>query len=305
MRLPRRRPAADDPAVRTDPGRVELHARNVAFGWAATPLHWMPLDPIASHLISALTLLLPEGERMFCATFAEALPLIKDEKLRTDVLGFIGQESMHAETHDKAIAEFLEGNGIDAKPFVDQMEFIFRRVLGPRPELGELAQRQYLLERLAVISGLEHMFAFLGDWVINADLESFDADPDMLDLYRWHGAEEVEHRNVAHDVAVYFEMGYTRRNLAMVIAFASLVVFLVRGTKYLVHEDDSLDEPGYPRVVGRIFGSMFRGSLPTVPMLVKSLALCLQPGYTPDAVGSTGQALAYLAKSPAARAAAS
>lgn len=299
------RKAIDDPAAQADAGRVDLHARNVAFDWASTPLHWMPLDPIASHLISALTLLLPEGERMFCATFAEALPLIKDEKLRKDVLGFIGQESMHAETHDKAIAEFLEGNGIDPAPFVGQMEFIFRAVLGPRPELGELAQRQYLLERLAVISGLEHMFAFLGDWVINADLESFGADPDMLDLYRWHGAEEVEHRNVAHDVAVYFEMGYTRRNLAMVVAFASLIVFLVRGTKYLVHEDDSLADRGYIGVVGRLFGSMFRGSVPSVPVLVKSLALCLRPGYSPDMVGSTGQALAYLATSPAARAVAS
>ena len=305
MRLLNRGTKADDPIVQTDPGKVELHARNVKFGWAATPLHWMQLDPIASHLISSLTLLLPEGERMFCSTFSEALPLIKDEKLRKDILGFIGQESMHAETHDKAIGEFLQGNGIDSKPFTDQMEFIFRKVLGPRPEFGEVAQRQYLLERLAVISGLEHMFAFLGDWVVNADLESFDADPDMLDLYRWHGAEEVEHRNVAHDVAVYFDMGYARRNTAMVIAFASLLVFLVRGTKYLVHEDDSLDNPGYLGVIGRVFGSMYRGSLPTVPMLVKTLAICLKPGYTPDSVGSTAQALAYLAKSPAARAAAS
>jgi len=289
----------------TDPGKVDLHARNVHFSWANTPLHWMPLEPIASHLISSLTMLLPEGERMFCATFAEALPLIKDEKLRQDILGFIGQESMHAETHDKAIYEFLEGNGIDPQPYVKHVEYLFRKILGPRPELNEVAQRQYLLERLAVISGLEHMFAFLGDWIVNADLEKFGADPDMLDLYRWHGAEEVEHRNVAHDVAMYFDMGYTRRNLAMVIAVGSLLAFLVRGTKFLVHQDETMDNPGYPVLIGRVLGSMYRGGLPSVPMLVKSLALCLKPGYTPDDVGNTAQALAYLAKSPAARAAAS
>ena len=293
------------PDTETDPGRVALHARNVRFAWASTPLQWMPLDPIASHLTSSLTLLLPEGERMFCETFAEALPLIKDEQLRQDVLGFIGQESMHAQTHDSAIREFLEGNGIDAKPFVAQAEYVFRTILGPRPEFGEIARDQYLLERLAIISGLEHMFAFLGDWVINADLEKFGADPDMLDLYRWHGAEEVEHRNVAHDVAVYFDMGYVRRNTAMVIGVLCLLMFLVRGTKFLAHQDEAMDNPGYVRILGRVFASMYRGSLPTLPMIARSLATCLRPGYTPELVGNTAQALAYLASSPAARAAAS
>ncbi|TSE00126.1 metal-dependent hydrolase [Skermania sp. ID1734] len=288
-----------------DPGKVDVHARNVSFDWRNTPLHWMALDPVASHLISALTLLLPEGERMFCAAFTEALPLIADEKLREDVLGFIGQESMHARTHDKAIEEFLEGNGIDVRPFVAHAEYIFRTILGPRTELGPVAQRQYLLERLAVISGLEHMFAFLGDWIINADLERFGADPAMLDLYRWHGAEEVEHRNVAHDVAEYFDMSYTRRNLAMVIAVFSLLLFLIRGAKFLTHEDPALDKPGYPRMLWRIVGSMRRGALPSFSMIGRSLAHCLKPGYSPEVVGNTAQALAYLATSPAARAAAS
>ncbi|MFH5210468.1 metal-dependent hydrolase [Antrihabitans spumae] len=289
----------------TDPGKVDLHARNVTFDWADTPLHWMPDEPTASHLISALTLLLPEGERMFCATFTEALPLIKDQKLREDVLGFIGQESMHAETHDKVIWEFLAAHDIDARSFVDHVEYLFRRIIGPRPGIRPAAQQQYLVERLAVISGLEHMFAFLGDWIINADLEKFGGEPRMLDLYRWHGAEEVEHRHVAHDVAEYFEVGYFRRNTTMVLGVASLLIFVVRGTKYLTNEDPSMDNPGYAKTLARVFGAMYRGALPTLPMIGKSLLLCLKPGYSPESVGNTAQALAYLAKSPAARAAAS
>src|SRR5699024_7156883 len=82
------------------PGRVDLRARDVHHDWSSTALHRIPDDPVASHAIGALNFLLPEGERMFCATFHELLPLRGDEALRRDVLGFIGQESMHAETHE-------------------------------------------------------------------------------------------------------------------------------------------------------------------------------------------------------------
>lgn len=86
----------------TDPGKVELHARNVNFDLSTTPLHWIPGQPVASNFITVLNLLLPEGERWFVQTFNEALPMIKDEALAVDMRGFIGQEAMHAEAHDHA-----------------------------------------------------------------------------------------------------------------------------------------------------------------------------------------------------------
>ena len=116
----------------TDPGKVELHARNVEFDLSQTPLHWIPDHPVASNFITVLNLLLPEGERWFVETFNEALPMVKDEELAADMRGFIGQEAMHAEAHDLAVEEWLNRHGIDAKPYTDQMEWIFRRVLGPR-----------------------------------------------------------------------------------------------------------------------------------------------------------------------------
>ncbi|MBY8858528.1 metal-dependent hydrolase [Nocardia sp. CA2R105] len=289
----------------TDPGEVALHARNVQFDWRDTPLHWMPDEPIASHVINALNLLLPEGERMFVLAFSEALALVQDEKLREQMLGFIGQESMHAETHNVVLHEVLTAHGIAVDAYVRQMEFLFRKTLGPRPGQGAAAQFQTLVERIGFIATLEHFFAYLGDWVLNADLERFGADPRVLDLFRWHGAEEVEHRHVAHDVAQYFEVGYLRRSALMLIVFPIFLTLLLRGTKYLVHEDPSLPNMRYPRLVLRVFGAMWRGALPGVPSLLWSAATVLRPGYDPGTVGSTAQAVAYLAKSPAAQAMAS
>ncbi|RBO88286.1 metal-dependent hydrolase [Nocardia puris] len=293
-----------DPRPDVDPGEVALHARNVQFDWADTPLHWMADEPIASHLINSLNLLLPEGERMFCAAYAEALPYVKDEKLREAMLGFIGQESMHAETHDKVLHEVLAANGIDPMPYVRQAEYLFRKTLGPKSVEGR-AQRQVMVERLAFIACLEHFFAFLGDWVLNAELEKFGADPRVADLFRWHGAEEVEHRHVAHDVAVYFGAGFVRRSALMTIVFPIFLALVFRGTKYMVHQDPSLPDLGYPRLLKRVLGSMWRGALPGVPSLLWSAVSTFNPRYTPESVGSTAQAVAYLAASPAARAVAS
>ncbi|WP_016890215.1 metal-dependent hydrolase [Mycobacteroides abscessus] len=288
--------------IETDPGRGEIQPRKVVFDWAKTPLHWMRRDPTASHVYSALNMMLPAGEGMICQTLTEALPLIADEKLRRDVLGFLGQESVHSASHDKATVDFLQAHGINTEPFVAQGEYLYGKLFGPRPLLSARASQQYLLDRLAVSASLEHLFAFLGDWALNADLEKFDPDPMMLDLYRWHGAEEVEHRHVVHDVTQYFEVGYLRRNIAFLLTWTGLLIFMTRGAKFLTHADPSLDNPGYLRTVARLTASMLRGSLPAAPTLLRSLALCLRPGYSPEAVGDTAQALAYLATSPAARA---
>lgn len=295
-------PKRDRRAV-TEPGEVALHARNVQFDWADTALHWMPAEPIASHVLNALNLLLPEGERMFILTYNEALPLVKDEKLREAMIGFIGQESMHAETHAGSFEQVLVANGVDVASYQEQMQYLFRKSLGPREGQSEIEQRQTLVERLGMIASLEHFFAFLGDWVLNADLEKFGADPRMLDLFRWHGAEEVEHRNVAHDVAEYFGIGYLRRGALMLIVFPTFIYLMIRGTKYLVRQDPALPDLGYPRIIKRVFGAMWRGSLPGLPSLLWSGLSTFKPAYTPESVGSTAQAVAYLAQSPAARAA--
>lgn len=299
MSLLRRLAPRPDPG----PGAVALHARAVSFDWTATPLHWMPREPVASHLINTLNLLLPEGERMFCATYGEALPLVRDDRLREAMLGFVGQEAVHADTHEKVLHEVLAAAGIDPAPYLRQAEFLFRRTLGPR-ETGAVARAQLLVERLTVIACLEHFFAYLGDWVLNADLEGFDADPRMADLYRWHGAEEVEHRHVAHDVAVYFGAGYLRRAAVMTLVFPVFLLLLLRGTRFLVHQDPALPDLRYPALLARIGGAMWRGALPGVPSLLRSAASTFVPGYDPAGVGSTAQAVAYLAQSPAARAAA-
>ncbi|MDT0305879.1 metal-dependent hydrolase [Streptomyces sp. DSM 44917] len=280
-----------------------LTPRDVEFDWSRLPMHWVPGEPLPTHVMNVLHLLLPEGERWFVRTFKQALPLIRDEELREQVLGFIGQEAVHAEAH-QGVLEYLLAKDLDPAPFVRQVEYLFRRVLGERPGLPGRRAREHLLERVAMIAAIEHFTAFLGDWILNAEaLDRAGADPTMLDLLRWHGAEEVEHRSVAFDLLRHLDPRYLRRVRPMLTAGPVMLLLWVRGTRFLMANDPEL--PGRARPTWRGYlDAARRGVLPHLAPLSRSAARYLRADYHPSQEGSTRQAIAYLATSPAARAAA-
>ncbi|MEV6106627.1 metal-dependent hydrolase [Streptomyces sp. NPDC051940] len=279
-----------------------LTPRDVHFDWDALPLHWIPREPLATNVVNVLHLLLPEGERWFVRVFQQAIPLIEDEELRTRVLGFTGQEAVHAEAH-QGVLDHLAAHGVRIEPYIAHVEYLFRRILGDRPGLGRRRERAYLVERVAIIAGIEHFTAFLGDWILNAKaLDRAGADPTMLDLLRWHGAEEVEHRAVAYDLLRHLDRGYVRRVRTMAVATIALVHLWVRGTRHLMAVDPAL-RPGARATWLGAARAARRGLLPDPVRLLRSLLRYFGPGYHPSQEGSTRQAVAYLGSSPAARAA--
>lgn len=304
MRSPlRSRHAAPQHPISTDPDAVLLQARDVTFDWSALPAHWIPGDPFSTHVLNVLHLLLPAGEEWFVDTFTEALPLIHDEKLRDDVVGFIGQEAVHSHAH-QGVLEHLTARGLDPTPFTDQMHWMFGRLLGPRPLTG-LRAENYLVERLAVVAAIEHVTAFLGDWVLGADgLDRAGTDPTMLDLLRWHGAEEVEHRAVAYDVMRYFDRSEFRRIRTQLLVTPVLVWLWIRGTRFLMSADPELAHLPAGRRTPHLsdwFAAARRGTMPGPLELARRMGRYFRRSYHPSLEGSTAQAVQYLATSPAAR----
>ncbi|UQX88609.1 metal-dependent hydrolase [Jatrophihabitans telluris] len=292
----------DRTAAVFEPGEVALRAREVAFDFSALPPHWIPGEPFASHLINLLHLLLPEGERWFVRVFSEALPLIRDEGLQEQVIGFIGQESMHAEAHQGA-QDHLCAAGLETAGFVGELEWFFRDQLGDRGLTGPAAQA-WLVERLALIAAIEHMTAVLGDWVLNAaGLDDAGADPVMLDLLRWHGAEEVEHRAVAYDLYAHVDGRYWRRVRTHLLIMPALGWLWARGLTALLASDSELVEPQNKARWRDWFRAGRRGLVPSPLPFLWSYLRYLAPWYHPSREASTSQAVAYLASSPAALAA--
>lgn len=290
-------------ANEVDPGPVQIQARNVAFETAGKPKDWIPGHPVSSHLVNLLNIMLPAGERWFVEVFNEALPLIKDPKLAEDVRGFIGQEAMHAEAHDTVMHEYMIASGVDVAPLLDQIEFVFEKTLAPSKTTNPRRKMNHLIERLWLIAAIEHFTAVLGDFVLNCNWDDYDADPTLVDLYRWHGAEEVEHRSVAHDVATYFRDSYLTRVRAMAVAGTGLYVLFQRGMRFLVKSDPQL-QLSWWRIQRMRMQDSKLGLLPEYwnLLFVQTLAY-FKPSYSPEHMGSTAQAVAYLANSPAARAA--
>ncbi|BBX16486.1 metal-dependent hydrolase [Mycolicibacterium duvalii] len=286
-----------------DPGPVQIQARRVHFDVADIPLHWIPGHPVASHVVSMLNVVLPAGERWFVQTFNEALPFIEDPKLADDVRGFIGQEATHADVHERILHEYMEVHGVDAAPLLAQIEHIFSGALAPSDTPDPRRRMNHLRERLWLIAAIEHYTAVMGDFALNCAWDDHHADPTLVDLFRWHGSEEVEHRSVAHDVATYFDDSYLSRIRAMSVAATMLFVFFQRGAWYLVRTDPNVDANWWTFNRMRMRDSKL-GLLPRYRQLFGTSTLAyFRPRYSPADVGSTAQAVAYLAASPAARAA--
>lgn len=279
--------------------RTTLTARKVSFDWADTPLHWIPGEPFATHTVNVLHLLLPAGERWFVHVYRQVLPYIRDERLRQDVIGFIGQEATHSQAHDDVLPH-LRRLGLDPTPYTAQVDWMFEKLLGDRTLPPGRASRWWLMERVALISAIEHYTAFLGDWVLNAkELDRRGADPVMLDLLRWHGAEEVEHRSVAFDLFMHVDGGYRRRVRTWAVAFSTLVFLWQRGARFFMENDPTLLDGRAS--FGRFHRAGRHGVLPRTEDMIRSIPRYLSRAYHPSQECSTAQAVAYLATSPGAR----
>ncbi|GMA87789.1 hydrolase [Angustibacter aerolatus] len=154
---------------------------------------------------------------------------------------------------------------------------------------------------MAIVAAVEHFTTFLGHWLLNSPaLDRAGADPVMLDLLRWHAAEEVEHRSVAFDLAHHLDRRWVRRARSMLLVGYVLATLWVRGTRFLVDADP---ETTLRATWWRAARAARRGLVPSAWQVLRAWARWFRPGHHPRSEGSTRQAVAYLAASPAARAA--
>ena len=278
-----------------------IKPRRVGFEWETTPLQWIPGEPVTSHIIDVLHLLLPAGERWFVHVYKQVLPLIDDEQLRSDVKGFMGQEAVHARAH-AAVLDHLRANGLNPDPYVRRIEWMFSKLLGDE-SMRLIPRKRWLLERVAIIAAIEHFTAVLGAWILDSPaLDAADADPTMLDLLRWHGAEEVEHRSVAFDVFRAVHDNWFSRIRTMVVSAAMMAYLWRRGMRFLCAADPTYAGPA-PKFRD-FYRASRKGLLPKPEMLAGAIPRYCTKRYHPSQEADTQVALDYLATSPAAIAAA-
>jgi len=286
--------------------------RNVRFDWDRSELHWIRDDAFSSHAINEFSYLLTSGEKFFCRLFREALPLVTDPQLRADVQAFIRQEAVHSRAHHDSIEGYLKRLGVEGGVFERNNTLLFDHWLATEPfgrKLPKALQHQWLVARVGAVAAIEHFTAALGTFVLEADSWERDgADPVVADLFRWHGAEEIEHRSVAYDLYRHLGGRWPLRTLLMVIVMPTLVQRMGAGMVQLLRQDPSVGQPdasllsvGFWRAWSR---GAARGNAPAVSWFARHALRFIKPGYHPIHEASTEQALAYIASSPGVLAAA-
>jgi predicted metal-dependent hydrolase len=284
-----------------DHERLVLEARDVEFDWAKLPIHYVPNEPFTTHMLNVLHLLLPAGEEFFVEAFKKALPLIKDDQLRLDVQGFIGQEAVHSQAHSGVLDRF-DAQGIDVTPYTDQVRWMFEKVLGPRPRWSRRRQDSWLLEQVSFISAIEHYTAILGEWILNTPAhDGIGTDPVMLDMLRWHGAEEVEHKAVAFDLMKHLRAGFLRQVRTQLVVTPMMFLMWVRGVRFMYSIDRQVPPGAKPRWRDYFIAAR-RGLMPGPLRFIRVIGAYYLPRFHPSQLGGVEKAVDYLALSPAARA---
>lgn len=285
-----------------------LLPRKVAFDWGKTPLHWIPGQPFASHFLSQINLMLPAGEFWFCKLYNQALPLITDAKLRADVQAFIRQEAMHARAHEGAVANYLAAHGIATDDYTRYMNWLFQE--GPFADnpfgitLPKRLQREWLVFRLGLVAAIEHSTCLIGKYMLrNHNWDAVGADPEVLDLFRWHCAEEIEHRCVAFDLYQHLGGRYAVRYLQKIVWTPLSLGHYMAGATVLMQQDPafakrkpSVWRPWAWHEWHRVAKA---GFLPSPLWMLKEELRYLNPWYNPADEADTQEALDYLARSPA------
>lgn len=293
----------ESPSEPVDHHDLVLQPRDVTFDWGTTPLHWLPGEPFATHTFDVLHLMLPELERWFVRTFEQALPLITDDRLREDVRGFIGQEAMHAEAHQEVL-EHLLAKGLDPAPYTQQSEWIFRRVLGDRPELtagrrartssnGSPSSRPSSTSPRTWVTG----FSATDTWTRPAQTPRCSICSAGTARRR---SNTVRSRSTCWCTSI----PVTGAEWAGMLVTAPVLTRLwIRGVRFLMSADPELDDRVKVRFRDYLAAAR-KDLLPPPGAFTRSVLRYFRPGYHPTQEGSTQQAVAYLAASPAARAAA-
>ena len=193
----------------------EILPRPMKFDFQAnTPRYWMAGDPFTTHLMNALSLTFPEGERFFVASVRALREHAKDPALARQVRGFLAQESLHRREHE-ALNEFLRSVGVPVEEMYREIEALLEV-----PEHGGSARH-----RLAVTCALEHFTAILAERLLTSPELQNEAHENIRPLWLWHALEELDHKAVAFDVYQAAGGGYALRVFAMAMA---TVVFMAK-----------------------------------------------------------------------------
>ena len=209
-------PTEDRSTPRARPG-VDIVYRRPDFGdFEGLPKYWVAGNPPASFAVGLFSLVIPEGEKFFIRSVNALRDRIEDPALLEDVKNFAKQEGAHTRAHivfNGALAN--HGFDVDDATRATKRFFVFIE--------------KWFTKRaaLAVTVFAEHLTALGAEIEFRFPELRRGVEPRASEFWRWHAAEELEHKAVAFDVLRAAGGGYFTR-IFSVLMLAMLWPILMR-----------------------------------------------------------------------------
>ncbi len=207
------------------------------------PIDWHGGRKAISIFFDGLSVFFPAGERFFIASVRAHQDCVRDDGLAEQVRAFCGQEGMHTREHIR-YNERLREFGYPVEDMERRVEALLRRVSEEVP-----VRRQ-----LAVTCALEHFTALMARSLLGDERVLAGADPDMAALWRWHAAEESEHKAVAFDVFEAAGGTYFERVSALI---GTTLIFWTKIAEHQIRMMRSRGLLGSPREWASLLGFLF------------------------------------------------
>jgi uncharacterized protein len=214
---------------------------------------WNPRLLELSHAANAVSLMMPHVEPYFVRTVRAALPQLDDD-LRPAAERFAQEEAAHHAAH-RHFDLVLRA----AYPRTRHLDRLVGRTC------GWLSRTRSLRFNLAFAAASETMAFALARWA-DPHLPNMQrgATPEVAELFLWHLAEEVAHKEVAFDVWEAIDGSRWRYARAMCLAVFLLASFTAIGTLLMLGKDRALWKPTTWLRLARWTISCVFGALPTL-----------------------------------------
>lgn len=210
-----------------------LEVRNVRFTIDRDLPHpWNGDGRAITLFFDNLSIFFPAGERFFIEAVKAHAHLVGDPKLAADLRAFCAQEGIHSREHTQ-YNEHLRRRGYP----IDALEGRVMKLL------TRARRRLPVRRRLAATAALEHFTALMGDFVLRDPRILERAHPTMAALWRWHAAEENEHKAVAFDVYRAANGPYFERVSAMAVSTVIFWTKVIEHQVRLMHAEGILTSP--------------------------------------------------------------
>jgi hypothetical protein len=213
----------------------DIKVRRVNFNFEKkNPRFYYKNNPFSTHFINALHIVFPTGERFFVNATLKHKNKIEDEKLKKQVKNFCGQEGIHSTMHER-FWNILKENGYNIKGYEKHIDNLLHKIIAKIEIEGTKVNN---IDLVATVC-LEHFTALFGHAIfMHVDTNKGTVPEDIAELFQWHAAEEIEHKNVAFDVYQTVDKDeYVKRAALMPIVTALLYFYLSIGTLMLIYQD--------------------------------------------------------------------